>query len=77
MGIPFSKLLPALLSYVREQDPGVQSNGIWIVTMHPDAYSSDERSLLEEVKATCRDENIPLSFAELRNFRMDGLGATD
>jgi hypothetical protein len=35
-------------------------NGIWIVTTHPDAYSEEEKGLLEEVKAICRKENIPL-----------------
>jgi hypothetical protein len=49
-----------VLSFVRKQDAGVQENGLWIVTTHPDAYSEDEKRLLEEVKSMCRREKIPL-----------------
>jgi hypothetical protein len=49
-----------VLSFVRKQDAGVQENGLWIVTTSPDAYSADEKRLLEEVKSMCRREKIPL-----------------
>jgi hypothetical protein len=49
-----------VLSFVRKQDAGVQENGLWIVTTSPDAYSADEKRLLEEVKSLCRREKIPL-----------------
>jgi hypothetical protein len=48
------------LSFVRKQDAEVQENGLWIVTTSPDAYSADEKRLLEEIKSTCRREKIPL-----------------
>ena len=57
---PIFQTAAGLISYVRAQDPDVQLNGIWIVTTHPDAYSEEEKGLLEEVKAICRKENIPL-----------------
>jgi hypothetical protein len=49
-----------VLSFVRKQGAGVQENGLWIVTTSPDAYSEDEKRLLEEVKSMCRREKIPL-----------------
>ena len=49
-----------VLSFVRKQDAGVQENGLWIVTTSPDAYSADEKKLLEEVKSMCRREKIPM-----------------
>jgi hypothetical protein len=52
-----------LLRFVRKQSPSVQDNGIWIVTTHPDAYSDSEQELLEDVKALCRRESIPLFIA--------------
>ena len=48
------------LTFVRKQDKHVQENGVWIVTTHPDAYSEPEKKLLEDIKALCRKENIPL-----------------
>jgi hypothetical protein len=49
-----------LLSFVRKQDNEVQENGVWIVTTDPDAYSDEEKTLLENVKQLCRSEKIPL-----------------
>lgn len=49
-----------LLSFVRKQKPAVQENGVWIVTTHPDAYAEPEKKLLEDIKALCRKERIPL-----------------
>jgi hypothetical protein len=49
-----------VLSYIRKQDAGVQENGIWIITTSPDAYSEEEKALLEDVKSICRREKISL-----------------
>ncbi len=49
-----------LLVFFRQQSAAVQSNGIWVVTTNPDAYSGEEKALLEEVKSMCRRESIPL-----------------
>jgi hypothetical protein len=49
-----------VLSYIRKQDAGVQENGLWIVITDPDAYSDEEKTLLEDVKSMCRREKIPL-----------------
>jgi len=51
------------LSYVHKQESSVQENGVWIVTTHPDAYSGPEKALLEDIKALCRREHIPLFVA--------------
>jgi hypothetical protein len=48
------------LSFVQKQNAEVQKNGVWIVTTHPDAYSEAEKKLLDDVKAICRKERIPL-----------------
>jgi TonB family protein len=48
------------LSFVRRQDTAVQENGVWIVMTDPDAYSNFEKVLLEDIKALCRAEKIPL-----------------
>jgi hypothetical protein len=57
---PVIQTAAEFLSYVRKQDSGVQENGVWIVTTHPDAYSAEEKMLLEQVKSLCRREKIPL-----------------
>jgi hypothetical protein len=57
---PAIQTVADLVSYIRKQDDGVQENGIWIVTTNPDAYSEAEKTLLENVKAMCRKEKIPL-----------------
>jgi hypothetical protein len=48
------------LAFVRKQDQGVQDNGIWIVTTHPDAYSEPEKQVLIDIKVVCRKIKIPL-----------------
>jgi hypothetical protein len=48
------------LAFVRKQDVHVQENGVWLVTSHPDAYSDSEKTLLEDIKALCQKEKIPL-----------------
>ena len=55
---------------MRAQTEEVQANGAWIVVTNPDAYSDDEKQFLEEIKAVCRKEKIPLFIsraAELPN----------
>src|SRR5437868_7001896 len=49
-GHPVLQTVAAILSFIRKQDVSVQENGLWIVTTHPDAYSDEEKSLLEDVK---------------------------
>jgi hypothetical protein len=48
------------LAFVQKQDKGVQENGAWIVTTHPDAYEASEKKVLEDIKAICRKQSIPL-----------------
>jgi hypothetical protein len=58
------------LDFVRAQSEEVQANGAWIVVTNPAAYSDDEKQFLEEIKAMCRKEKIPLFIcrgAELPN----------
>ncbi len=58
------------LDFYRAQNSDVQANGAWIVVTHPDAYSDEEKNFLEQVKALCRKEKIPLFIcrgAELPN----------
>jgi hypothetical protein len=58
------------LDFVRTQSEEVQANGAWIVVTNPAAYSDDEKQFLEEIKAVCRKEKIPLFIcrgAELPN----------
>jgi hypothetical protein len=57
---PVIQTVAAVLSYIRKQDASVQENGLWIVTTDPDAYSEEEKSLLEDVKTMCLREKIPL-----------------
>ena len=51
-----------LIDYFMMQPPPVWINGIWIVTTHPDAYSEEEKQLLEDVKKICKEKAIPLSI---------------
>ena len=58
------------LDFVRAQSEEVQANGAWIVVTNPAAYSDQEKQFLEEIKALCRKEKIPLFIcrgAELPN----------
>jgi hypothetical protein len=48
------------LLFVRAQNQQVQENGVWIVVTDPDAYSDAEKTFLEDIKALCRKEKIPL-----------------
>jgi hypothetical protein len=52
------------LTYVRKQSPSVQANGVWIVTTDPSSYSESELAMLDEIKALCRKEQIPLFVAQ-------------
>jgi hypothetical protein len=51
------------LTYVRKQDQTVQENGVWIVITNPSAYSQEELTLLEDIKALCKKEKITLFVA--------------
>jgi hypothetical protein len=58
------------LHFVRAQSEDVQANGAWIVVTNPAAYSDAEKQFLEDIKAVCRKEKIPLFIcrgAELPN----------
>ena len=57
---PVLQSVTEVLAFVRKQEKFVQENGIWIVTTHPNAYSEPEKKLLEDIKALCRREAIPL-----------------
>jgi hypothetical protein len=60
---PVLQTAEQLLAYVSKQDLSVQRNGVWIVTSHPDSYSEEEKAMLEDVKALCRKQHIPLFVA--------------
>lgn len=49
-----------VFAFIRKQDRSVQGNGIWVVTTHPDAYSDQEKKLLDDIKTLSRREKIPL-----------------
>jgi hypothetical protein len=49
-----------VIAYLKKQTSQVQQNGIWVVTTHPDAYSDEEKQVLEDVKAACKKDHIPL-----------------
>ncbi len=51
------------LSFVRRQPPEVQSNGIWVVVSHPDAYGEQEKKFFVNVEDLCRREKIALFVA--------------
>lgn len=57
---PVLQSVAEVLAFVRKQARSVQDNGVWIVTTHPDAYSEPEKKLLDDIKALCRKEAIPL-----------------
>ena len=57
---PVLQTAEELQRFVRKQEKGVQENGVWIVTTHPNAYSDAEKQLLESVKALCIEQRIPL-----------------
>ena len=57
---PVLQTTEEFVSYVHKQDSSVQQNGVWIVTTHPDAYSDEEKALLEGIKALSKKENIIL-----------------
>lgn len=60
---PVLQSVAEVLAFVRKQSRPVQENGVWIVTTHPDAYSEPEKKLLDDIKALCRTEAIPLFIA--------------
>lgn len=60
---PVIQSAPEFIAFVRRQDTKVQANGVWIVTTHPTSYSPAETTLLEDLKALCRKQKIPLFIA--------------
>ena len=60
---PILQTTKEFLTYVRKQDTKVQENGAWIVITNPAAYSQEELILLEDIKALCKKEEIPLFVA--------------
>lgn len=65
---PVLKSADEVLAFSRKQDTSVQQNGIWIVVSHPDSYSEGELQLVEDVKALCRAEKIPLFITRAANL---------
>jgi len=60
---PILQTTKEFLTFVRKQDMNVQENGVWIVITNPDAYSNTEMKLLEDIKAICKKEQLPLFIA--------------
>lgn len=63
VGQPALTSVAELAQFVDQQEQDVQHNGLWIVTTHPSAYSEAEKQLLEDVKAWCRKDKVPLFIA--------------
>lgn len=59
-GQPILQSISDYLAYIKKQTEDVQKNGVWIVTTHPDAYSENERKLLEDIKNISKGNNIIL-----------------
>ena len=49
-----------LIKYFDELSPEIRSNGIWIVTTDPEAYTEAESMVLDGVKMMCGKKKIPL-----------------
>lgn len=49
-----------LIDYFYTQPFLVRANGVWIVTTNPDAYSEQEKEILENIKKICKKKSIPL-----------------
>ncbi len=65
---PVLQTTEQFLSFVRKQDALVQDNGVWIVVTDPDAYSSSEKTLLEDIKSLCQKEKIPLFICRAKDL---------
>jgi hypothetical protein len=59
-GRPVLQTTDEFLGFVRKQSSAVQAHGVWIVTTNPEAYTAPETKLLDDIKALCRKEKIPL-----------------
>lgn len=57
-----------LLQFVKKQTAEVISNGVWIVTSHPDAYSDQEKKLLEDVKKLLPEQGIRLFICRAKEL---------
>ncbi len=49
-----------LLVFLKSRPTSVQQNGIWVVVTNPDAYAPEEKQLLDQLKALCLKEKVPL-----------------
>jgi hypothetical protein len=57
---PTAQSAEALVAFLRRQPAVMQQNGIWLVVTNPDAYSTQEKGIVEELKQVCRKQKIPL-----------------
>jgi hypothetical protein len=67
---PTFKTAEDLLAFYRSRPSRVQQNGLWVVVTHPDAYSPEEKVILEHLKSLCVEQAVPLFVsraAELPN----------
>lgn len=60
---PVLQTAAEVVVFAEKQDAAVRQNGVWIVVTNPDAYSSTERKLIEDVKAACKEHKLPLFIA--------------
>src|SRR4029077_8076187 len=49
-----------LLAFYRSRPSSVQQNGLWVVVTHPDAYSPEEKAILEHLKSICLKQEVTL-----------------
>ena len=49
-----------LIGVFLQQDITVQENGIWVVVTNPDAYSAEEKEMMNSLETLCKQKNIIL-----------------
>ncbi len=49
-----------LLAFFRSRSNPVQQNGLWVVVTHPDAYSPEEKAILEHLESICVKQHVTL-----------------
>jgi tetratricopeptide (TPR) repeat protein len=63
--------LPAdLIGVFLQQDKTVQENGIWVVVTNPDAYSAEEKEMINTLEDLCKQKNI--IFFKARGMDLPG-----
>lgn len=65
---PTFQSVSALIAYYKQLDNETQRNGIWIVITNPHAYSSEENTMMEELKLQCKIQHIPLFIGRGRDL---------